>query len=154
MLLRTITLCVLLSGCGTMGLDLLSGDSGSLDGNSWLVVDPQNGLNFGEVDVQGSPAIDTLILTAKGADQVVIIDIRTSELTWSNFYLGSEGLPLPHMLPANREYPIDVYFAPTHTDEYTGSLEIDIENEEGGVDTEEVGLVGRGCDSSGVPACP
>ena len=65
MIFRPMAASILLTGCGTMGLDLLQQDSGAMDGNSWLVLEPQAGLDFGFVDVQGNSAIETAMLTAK-----------------------------------------------------------------------------------------
>jgi hypothetical protein len=139
-----------------MGLDTLGSDSNiPTDGNSWLVVDPQGGLNFGINDVQSSSAaVDTVTLTAKGQEQVVIIDIRLGDTTWSTFSLSSGDLPLPHLLPSGVDYPVDVEFLPVAAAEYDGTLEIDTENESNGVDTTVIELVGCGCDSQSGPGCP
>lgn len=58
---RLLAMSMLMTGCGTMGLDLLQQDSGVVDGNSWLVLEPQGGLDFGFVDVQGNSAIETAV---------------------------------------------------------------------------------------------
>ena len=144
MSLRSVMTVLFLTGCGTMGLDLTVSDSGRGrgSGNSWLVMEPQSGLDFQCVDVQGSPAIETAVLTAKGSGQVVLIDIRLSS---SNFELVSDDLPLPHQLPVNVEYPVDIKFSPTQSSEYTGVLEVDVENPENEVDTLQLPLRGRGC---------
>ena len=151
---RLLAMSMLMTGCGTMGLELLQQDSGVADGNSWLVVEPQSGLDFGFVDVQGNSGIETAVLTAKGSDQVVLIDIRFSATTDSSYSFVSDDLPLPHQLPVGVDFPVEVKFSPTHSDQYTGQLEIDIENEENSVDTLTLSIVGYGCDSGGPTGCP
>ena len=130
MSLRIAVVGLGLSGCGSMGLDRLSVDSGSISlGNSWVVLDPDGALNFEHVDIRNDqPASETLTLTAMGQEQTVLIDIRMGALTASTFSLASTDLPLPHMLPVGRDYPISVHFEPTHMVRFEGTLEIDLEN--------------------------
>ena len=153
---RILLLGLTLGGCGTMGLETLASDSDvPVGGNSWLVIDPQDELNFGINDIRnGSPVVDTVTLTARGEQQVVIIDIRLGPTTWSTFDLSSSDLPLPHMLPSGVDYPVDIEFIPQASAEYDGTLEIDTENADYGVDTTIINLVGCGCDSQSSQGCP
>ena len=148
-----------LMGCGTMGLERLATDSGSLSvGNSWVVLNPEGSLNFEMVDIRSDqPSSETVILTAMGEEQTVLIDIRMGALTASTFSLASTDLPLPHMLPVGREYPITVNFEPTHVVRYEGTLEVDVENwvanPTDGIETLLIAIEGRGCDSQASQGC-
>ena len=119
-----------------------------------LTIEPQSGLDFGFVDIQGNSGIETLVLTAIGSGSVFLLDVRFSATTYSAFSFVSDDLPIPHQLSGGSVFLVEVKFSPTHADQYTGQIEIDFESASDGVITETLGIVGYGCDSGGATGCP
>ena len=66
MIFRPMAASILLTGCGTMGLDLLQQDSGAMDGILWLVLEPQAGLVLALWMCRAILAIQTAMLTGQG----------------------------------------------------------------------------------------
>jgi len=118
MRLFLIALIFALTGCGSIGLDIM--DTGGM--NSILGVDPAGQIDFGQRNASATKAArKDIVLWVDGGQPLAIVDVYLDETSDSSFWMSSD-LPLPIRLSPDMEFPVEVRFNPGDTGTYRGEL--------------------------------
>jgi len=120
MRLFPIALTAALTGCGTIGLDVM--DTGGM--GSILGVDPAGQIDFGQHRASASKAArKDVVLWVDGGQPLAIVDVYLDEDSDSSFWMSNE-LPLPIRLSPEMEFPVEVRFNPAGTGTHRGEMVI------------------------------
>ncbi len=143
MRLLFIALTFALTGCGSIGLDVM--DTGGM--NSILGVDPAGQIDFGQHNASATKAArKDVVLWVDGGQPLAIVDVYLDETSDSSFSMSND-LPLPIRLSSDMEFPVEVRFNPGDTGTHRGELVILLDDgtTEGAYVRRPI--VGVGCDS-------
>jgi hypothetical protein len=142
MRLFLIALTFALTGCGSIGLDVM--DTGGMD--SILGVDPAGQIDFGQHHASAEKAArKDIVLWVDGGRPLAIVDVYLDETSDSSFWMSSD-LPLPIRLSPDMEFPVEVRFNPSGTGTHRAELVILLDDgtTEGAYVRRPI--VGEGCD--------
>jgi len=118
MRLFLIALIFALTGCGSIGLDVM--DTGGM--SSILGVDPAGQIDFGQRNASATKAArKDIVLWVDGGQPLAIVDVYLDETSDSSFWMSSD-LPLPIRLSPDMEFPVEVRFNPGDTGTHRGEL--------------------------------
>lgn len=144
MRLFLIALTFALTGCGSIGLDVM--DTGGMD--SILGVDPAGQIDFGQHNASAEKAArKDIVLWVDGGQPLAIVDVYLDETSDSSFWMSSD-LPLPIRLSPDMEFPVEVRFNPGDTGTHRGELVVLLDDgtTEGAYVRRPI--VGEGCDGN------
>ena len=144
MRLFPIALALTLTGCGTIGLDIM--DTGGMD--SSLGVDPAGQSDFGQHKASAEKAArKDVVLWVDGGQPLAIVDVYLDEDSDSSFWMSND-LPLPIRLSPEMEFPVEVRFNPGDTGTHRAELVVLLDDGTAEGAYVRRPIVGEGCEGN------